>query len=76
MTQAPTKPSTVFLGESLMSCVRPNVIPQMYAKMSFVITRAAGRKNHIKPSKMLFMMKWAWTTMIRSAMCVQANCVN
>ncbi len=27
--QAPTNPSTVFLGDSLISCVRPNVIPQM-----------------------------------------------
>jgi hypothetical protein len=28
-THAPTKPSTVFLGDSLMSCVRPKVMPQM-----------------------------------------------
>lgn len=28
MIQAPTNPSTVFFGESLMSCVRPKVIPQ------------------------------------------------
>ena len=55
--QAPTKPSTVFLGESLMSCVRPKVMPQMYANMSLVITREAGRKNQIMPSKMLFMIK-------------------
>jgi hypothetical protein len=27
--QAPTNPSTVFLGDNLMSCVRPNVIPQI-----------------------------------------------
>ena len=27
--QAPTKPSTVFLGESLISWVRPNVMPQI-----------------------------------------------
>ena len=27
--QAPTKPSTVFLGESLINCVRPKVMPQM-----------------------------------------------
>jgi len=27
--QAPTKPSTVFLGDSLMSWVRPTVIPTM-----------------------------------------------
>lgn len=61
-TQAPTKPSTVFFGESLMSCVRPNVMPQIYAKMSLVMTREAGRKNQIMPSKMLFIMKCAWTT--------------
>lgn len=57
--QAPTNPSTVFFGESWMSGVRPNVIPHMYAKMSFVITKAAGRSSHIIPSKMLFMIKWA-----------------
>lgn len=44
--------------------------------MSFVITRAAGKKNQTRPSRTLFMMKWACTTMIRSAMCVHANCVN
>lgn len=27
--QAPTKPSTVFLGDNLMSWVRPKVMPQM-----------------------------------------------
>ena len=58
-TQAPTKPSTVFFGDSLMSWVRPTVIPTMYAKISFVMTRAAGRKNQIIPSKTLFMTKCA-----------------
>lgn len=29
MIQAPTKPSTVFLGLSLMSWVRPKAMPQM-----------------------------------------------
>lgn len=74
--QAPTKPSTVFLGDNLMSWVRPKVIPQMYANMSLVMTRAAGRKNQIKPSNTLFMMKCASTTMIRRAMCVHAKLVN
>jgi len=45
------------LGESLMSCVRPNVIPQMYANMSLQMTKDTGRKNQIIPSKTLFMMK-------------------
>lgn len=66
--QAPTNPSTVFFGESLMSCVRPNIIPQMYANMSLVMTSAAGRKNQIIPSKMLFMTKWACTTIRYKAM--------
>jgi hypothetical protein len=48
----------------------------MYAKMSLVMTRAAGRKNQIMPSKMLFMIKCACTTMRYSAMCVHAKLVN
>jgi hypothetical protein len=56
-TQAPTKPSTVFFGDSLISCVRPKVIPQMYAKISLHMTNEAGRKNQIIPSKTLFMIK-------------------
>ena len=55
---APMKPSTVFFGESLMSGVRPMVIPQMYAKTSLQMTRDAGTKNQMRPSRMLFMMKW------------------
>lgn len=54
-----SSPSTVFLGLSLMSCVLPKVIPQIYAKMSLMITRLTGRKNQIMPSKMLFMIKCA-----------------
>jgi hypothetical protein len=57
--QAPTNPSTVFLGDNLMSCVRPNVIPQMYAKISLQITKETGRKNQIIPSKTLFIIKCA-----------------
>lgn len=60
---APTKPSTVFFGESLMSGVRPMVIPQMYAKTSLQMTRDAGTKNQIRPSRMLFMMKWLRTAL-------------
>ena len=66
--QAPTKPSTVFFGDNLISCVRPKVIPQTYAKISLQMTNETGRKNHIIPSKTLFMIKWAWTTMRYNAM--------
>jgi len=55
---APTKPSTVFFGESLMSGVRPMVIPQMYAKTSLQMTTDAGTKNQMRPSRMLFIIKW------------------
>jgi hypothetical protein len=30
----------------------------MYAKTSLQITRDAGTKNQMRPSRMLFMMKW------------------
>lgn len=46
---APTKPSTVFLGESLIKGVLPNDMPQMYAQMSLQMTNEAGRKNQIMP---------------------------
>lgn len=46
---APTKPSTVFLGESLIKGVLPNDMPQMYAQMSLQMTSEAGRKNQIMP---------------------------
>jgi hypothetical protein len=59
-----------------MSCVRPKVMPQMYAKISLQITKDTGKKNQIMPSKTLFMMKCAWTTIKYNAMCVHANCVN
>jgi hypothetical protein len=55
---APTKPSTVFLGESAISGVRPMVTPQMYAKMSLQMTREAGTQNQMRPSRMLLTMKW------------------
>lgn len=76
MIHAPTKPSTVFFGDNLMSCVLPIVIPTIYAHMSFVMTRLAGRKNQIMPSKTLFMMKWAWMTIRYRAMWVHAKLVN
>ena len=60
---APIKPSTVFLGESLMRGVRPMVIPQMYAKMSLQITRDTGTKNQMRPSRILFMTKWLRTAL-------------
>jgi hypothetical protein len=74
--QAPTKPSTVFFGDSLISCVLPKVIPQTYAKMSLQMTKETGRKNQIIPSKTLFIIKCASTTMRYSAICVHANWVN
>ena len=46
--QAPTKPSTVFLGDNRISGVRPKVMPQTYAMTSLMMTRDAGRKNQIK----------------------------
>ena len=55
-------PSTVFFGLSLINCVFPKVIPQIYAKMSLMMTKLTGRKNQIMPSKILFMMKCACTT--------------
>jgi hypothetical protein len=67
-TQAPTKPSTVFLGESLMSCVLPTVIPTRYAKISLQMTRETGKKNQIIPSNTLFIIKCACTTMRYKAM--------
>jgi len=48
--QAPTKPSTVFFGDNLIKGVRPNVIPQRYAKISFTITSAEGSMNQMSPS--------------------------
>ena len=68
LKKAPTKPSTVFLGESLNSGVRPTVMPQMYAKQSLQITREAGTQNQIMPSRMLFTMKWLSKTVC------QLNC--
>lgn len=56
-THAPAKPSTVFLGESLMSGVRPKVMPHMYANTSLTMTKDAGMRNQISPSKMLFITK-------------------
>ena len=49
LMKAPTKPSTVFFGERAMSCVRPKVLPQIYAQMSLQITRNAGIQNQIIP---------------------------
>jgi hypothetical protein len=72
----PMNPSTVFFGERRMSGVRPQSIPQMYAKMSFVITRQTGRKNQMRPSKMELMIKCAWKTTRRRVICVQQNWVN
>lgn len=55
----PMNPSTVFLGDRRMSGVRPQIIPQTYAKMSFVMTRHTGRKNQINPSTIELTIKCA-----------------
>jgi hypothetical protein len=57
MSQPPTNPSTVFLGDNLIRGVRPIKNPKMYAQISLAITSDAGKKNQIRPSKMLLMMK-------------------
>ena len=72
----PMKPSTVFLGESRIRGVLPHSMPQMYANISFVMTRHTGRKNQINPSKMELTMKCAWKTTSNRVICVQQNCVN
>jgi len=72
----PMNPSTVFFGDSRMSGVLPHIIPQMYAKMSFVMTRHTGKKNHINPSKIELTIKCAWNTTSNSVICVQQNWVN
>jgi hypothetical protein len=58
--QPPMNPSTVFLGERRIRGVRPHIMPQMYANISFVMTRHTGRKNHINPSKIELTMKCDW----------------
>jgi hypothetical protein len=57
LQKAPTKPSTVFFGESLISGVLPVVIPQMYANTSLQMTREAGTQNQMRPSRILFTIK-------------------
>ena len=41
----PINPSQVFFGDSKISLVLPNSIPQMYAIMSLHITKATGNRN-------------------------------
>jgi hypothetical protein len=57
LQNAPTKPSTVFLGDNAMRGVRPKEIPHIYAKTSLQMTSEAGTQNHIKPSRMLLTIK-------------------
>jgi len=58
LQNAPTKPSTVFFGESLINGVLPRVTPQIYAKQSLQITKDAGTQNQMRPSRILFTIKW------------------
>jgi len=57
LQNAPTNPSTVFFGESLIKGVRPTLMPHMYAKVSLQITNEAGTQNQIMPSRILLTMK-------------------
>jgi hypothetical protein len=57
LQKAPTNPSTVFFGESLIKGVRPTVIPHTYANISLQITNEAGTQNQIMPSRILLTMK-------------------
>jgi len=41
----PMKPSHVFLGDNLMSGVRPHRKPKKYAHISFEIINRAGKRN-------------------------------
>ena len=45
----PIKPSQVLFGDKSISLVFPNILPKMYAKMSFVMTSIAGKINQTKP---------------------------
>jgi hypothetical protein len=65
----PMKPSTVFLGDNRIRGVLPHSMPQIYANISFVMTRHTGRKMELT-------MKCAWKTTSNSVICVQQNCVN
>ena len=69
----PIKPSTVFLGDRRIRGVRPQSMPQMYANISFVMTRQTGKKNQINPSKIELTIKCAWNTTSKSVICVQQN---
>jgi hypothetical protein len=46
----PMKPSQVFLGDSLISGVRPHIVPKTYAMTSLQIIMDTGTMNQIKPS--------------------------
>ena len=43
-------PSTVFLGLTLMSCVRPRVLPKAYAPVSAAIVQATVMKVAMRPT--------------------------
>jgi hypothetical protein len=42
---APRKPSQVFLGDNLISGVRPKKNPHIYATMSLMTIKEAGNRN-------------------------------
>lgn len=42
---APIKPSQVFLGDNLISGVRPKKKPHIYAAMSLTTIKEAGNRN-------------------------------
>eukprot|EP00850_Spirogloea_muscicola_P011505 SM000071S21129 [mRNA] locus=s71:538405:542692:+ [translate_table: standard] len=45
VTEAPKKPSQVFLGDSLIKGVRPKKTPKKYAAQSLMMMRDEGRRN-------------------------------
>lgn len=47
--QPPINPSHVFLGDNSINGVLPNVTPNIYANISFVMTKEHGKINHTIP---------------------------
>jgi hypothetical protein len=74
--KAPMNPSTVFLGDNLINGVRPNIFPQTYAMTSLQMTKDAGTKNQIIPSRILLTIKWLETTIRNKLMWTQQNRAN
>mmetsp|Transcript_565 Transcript_565/g.1372 ORF Transcript_565/g.1372 Transcript_565/m.1372 type:complete len:223 (-) Transcript_565:3-671(-) len=76
MNRAPMNPSSVFLGDSLMSCVRPNAFPKRYAMTSFHMTSHDGSTNQISPLKTLDTKNELCANTTSSVMCIHAKCTN